>query len=109
MAKQLRCSVGNPHDADDNVHALGLTALVLVVPDAVLLGVPVCASGRVHSAAADGSGGSGGCSGVGSSRTWVGQVLDDGGVYGKLVLDLALGLRDESGQDGFLQSMSESV
>jgi hypothetical protein len=89
MAERTHCSVGNPHNADDNVHALGLTALVLVVPDAVLLGVPVCASGRVHSAAADGSGG-GSCSGIRASRTWVGQVLDDGGVYGKLVLDLAL-------------------
>jgi len=83
------CSVGNPHDADDNIHTLGLTALILVVPDAILLSVPVCASGRVHSAAADG-GGSGSCSGVGASGTWVGQVLDDGGVYGKFVLDLAL-------------------
>lgn len=106
----MRCSVGNPHDADDNVHALCLTALVLVVPDAVLLGVPVCAGGRVHATAADGgSGVGGGCSGVGASRAWVGQVLDDGRVYSELVLDLALGFGDESGQDGFLQSMSESV
>jgi hypothetical protein len=89
MAKETHCSVGNPHDADDDVHALGLTALILVVPDAVLLSVPVCASGRVHSAAADGSGGRS-RSGIGASRAWVGQVLDDGGVYGELVLDLAL-------------------
>jgi hypothetical protein len=82
MTEGVHCSVGNPHDADDNVHALGLTTLVLVVPDAVLLGVPVCT-------AAD-SGGGGSCSGIGASRTGVGQVLDDGGVYGELVLDLAL-------------------
>lgn len=62
----------------------------------------------MHSAAADGGGG-GSCSGVGASRAWIGQVLDDGGVYGELVLDLALGFGDESGQDGFLQSMSENV
>jgi hypothetical protein len=34
-------------------------------------------------------------------------VLDDCGVYGELVLDLALGLGDESGQDAFLQGLSE--
>lgn len=89
MAKVIGCSVGHPHDADDDVHALGLTAFVLVVPDTVLLGVPVCASGRVHTTAAD-SGGGGSCSGIGASRTWVGQVLDDGGIHGELVLDLAL-------------------
>jgi hypothetical protein len=89
MAEGVHCSVGNPHDADDNVHALGLAALVLVVPDAVLLGVPVCTSGRVHSTATD-SGGRRSCSSIGASRTGVGQVLDDGGVYGELVLDLAL-------------------
>jgi hypothetical protein len=89
MAEGMHCSIGNPHDADDNVHALGLAALVLVVPDAVLLGVPVCTSGRVHSTATD-SGGRRSCSSIGASRTGVGQVLDDGGVYGELVLDLAL-------------------
>ena len=107
MAKRMSCSVGDPHDADDNIHALGLTALVLVVPDTILLGVPVCASGRVHSTAAD-SGGRGSCSGVGASRTWVGQVLDDGGVYSALVLDMKLAFRDESGQNRFLQRASES-
>jgi hypothetical protein len=108
MAKETHCSVGNPHDADDDVHALGLTALVLVVPDAVLLGVPVCASGRVHSTATNG-GGRGSCSSIGSSRARVGQVLDDGGVYGELVLDLALRFGDEGGQDGFLCRACQGV
>lgn len=101
MAEEFCRSVGDPHDTDDNIHALGFTTLVLVVPDAVLLGVPVGASGRVHSTAAD-CGGGWSCRGVGASGTWVGQVLNDGGVYSELVLDLTLGFGDESGQDGFL-------
>lgn len=100
----MRCSVGNPHDTDDNIHALGFAALVLVVPDAVLLGVPVCASSRVHTTATD-SGSRGGC--VRASGTWVGQVLDNGRVYSELVLGFTLGFGDESGQDGFLWSASD--
>lgn len=75
---------GNPHDADNNIHALGLTALVLEAPHAVLVGVPVGARGRVHATSADlcrlGRGGR-----VGAGGPGVGEVLDDGAVDGEFV------------------------
>lgn len=108
MPKWANGSVCNPHDTDDDIHALSLAALVLVVPDTVLLGVPVGTSSGVHSAATDSASASGwGRRGIRAGGTRVCQVLDDCGVYGELVLDLALGLGDESGQDAFLQGLSE--
>jgi hypothetical protein len=101
-------SVGNPHDANDHVHALGLTALVLVVPDAVLFSVPVSTGCRVHTATTNGASGCGGC-GVGAGRTRIGQMLDDCRVDGELVLDFALCFGDERVQDVFLVGQRKKV
>jgi len=42
----------NPDDSNDNVHALGLAAIVLEAPEPIVLLVPECLCGRVHAAAA---------------------------------------------------------
>lgn len=99
-------SDGNPHQHNDDVHALVLATLVLVRPHAVRLLVPVCAASAVHAAAAHvwlAIGGGRGASRVGAGRSGLGgallagrgtlrlvqlrggdEVLDDGAVDRKL-------------------------
>lgn len=85
----------HPHDANNDIHALLVAALVLEAPHAVLLVVPVRADGRVHAAAADGHG-------LAAPRHGR-QVLDDGAVDGVLEAGLrgraAAGFADERFQD----------
>jgi hypothetical protein len=89
----------HPHDANNDIHALLVAALVLETPHAVLLVVPVRADGRVHAAAADRHG-------LAAPRHRR-QMLDDGAVDGVLEAGLrgraAAGFADERFQDRVLE------
>jgi hypothetical protein len=53
VRRSLGNSNGDPDEHNDNVKALALTAIILESPHAVLLLVPVGASGTVHSSSTD--------------------------------------------------------
>jgi hypothetical protein len=110
-------SDGDPDQHDDNVQALGLAAVILESPHAILLLVPVGTGGAVHAASADvglAVGGRGFGAGrhvrllaldLGAAAGLVQgrgghQVLDDGAVAGELVRRGGGALGSRLGDDG---------